>query len=130
MTRRVSRFHALVAAALLVFTHARGLAGVAECAQHDLASGGSHGGAHAAPAADLHAHHAAPAESQAPEQSDPCTCLDHCSGCATFALAAVMAAVFTTPAPAAGGSITTQPAALLARASHQLPFATAPPAIA
>ena len=131
MTRRVSRFKAVLAAALLVFGNARGLLGHVPCARHDGAQG--HAGHTAAPAQHQHQHHAAAStshdESKPAQEKGPCTCLDHCSSCQAIAAASVTVPNFETPVVLTS-RLTSPERRVPVRVSHQLPFATAPPAIA
>ena len=127
MTRRLSRAHALLSAALLLFGSFRGVLGPSVCAQHDKPA--QHA-SHAAPAHAAHgSHQAAPADQKAPDDHSACTCLDHCSACQVFAPGGAAA-------PLAFGSFvltgrtSAPPAHVPARVAHQLPFANAPPAIA
>ena len=123
--RRLFRLPAVLAAALLVFGNTRALLGVAECAQHSMLGGSaSH---EQAPAAQDHQHHATQDSQQ--DQS-PCTCLDHCSACPVVAMpgldGGVIAASLERPVLRTAGATTRR----AERFPHQLPFATAPPAIA
>ena len=124
--RRLMRLPGLVAAALLLFGSTRGLLGGSECAQHSLLGGPA--GHAEAPASD-HQHHASQAADDEQHQA-PCTCLDHCSACPVVALPGLRATVVV----AAFEQTSFRPAAavvrLAGRTPHQLPFATAPPAIA
>lgn len=137
MSRRIPRLHAVVAAALILFGNARGMFGALACPRHDGPSGATHGqhAEHAAqtPAAP-HQHHDAAAQAETPpadtEQGGPCTCLDHCQAC-QFAVLAVAPAAIAETSVLLTSRISSPPAARLpGRAPHQLPFATAPPAIA
>lgn len=133
MQRRVSIVNSLLAAALLVFGNVRGVLGHTPCARHDGAGPGHAGHAAAAPAQHQHQHHAAaPAshdESKPAQEKGPCTCLDHCTSCQALVASSVTVPDFAT-AVVLTSRITSPAWHAPVRVSHQLPFATAPPAIA
>ena len=127
------RCSGILAAGLILFANLKGI-GESACAVHQkteqtekterAATSNQH---------DAHQDHGAATSENTPPPShhEGCTCLEHCQSCPTAAFAGV--------APALPGAIfvagvvrsLAAPDELsIARASHALPFATAPPAIA
>jgi hypothetical protein len=128
VTPRPPRLTAILAALLLLFGNLRGIAG-ATCAVHSASgpvqSAAVQGGHdHAA-----HSAHSSPAGKSGHHQD--CTCLEHCQSCQSAGLASVaphaaFAFAFIDAAAATAAPVSHIPS----RAPYQLPFATAPPAIA
>lgn len=120
------RIPAVLATALLVLGSTKGLFGTSQCAQHDLLGGAS--GHAQAPAGD-HQHHAAQ-DLQQDEEQVACTCLDHCSACPAGALPGLRGYVIAATFAELGTRTAVAVSRFAGRTPHQLPFATAPPAIA
>jgi len=134
MSRRVSRLHALLASAVLLFANGRGMLGPLDCPQHGVQTGGradgQMGGGHAA-----HMSHGSrlPAPDARPTSHDSkhhsgCTCLEHCSACQIAGLPSIALRLPETRFITGTGYVTPAvPARVPARPDHQLPFAQAPP---
>ena len=120
------RIPAVLAAALLVLGSTRGLLGTSQCAQHDLLRGAA--GHAQAPAGD-HQHHASQDVEQDEEQV-ACTCLDHCSACPAGALPGLRGYLIAATLEEFGTRTAAAVPRFAGRTPLQLPFATAPPAIA
>ena len=132
MTRRVSRVHALVAALLLLFGSGRGFV-EASCPHHGM------GAAHQAPGrttpsmpATSAGHGAMPGHMPAAPapHGAPCHCIGDCCVSIVAALPTTATSVATISANVRIASPRPPVRAVPARVPFQLPFATAPPAVA
>jgi hypothetical protein len=120
------RLQAVLAGTLILFGNLKGLAG-AQCPVHETARATQVAGPHSA---HSHTAHSAPAHDKS-SHHDGCTCLEHCQSCLSLGLAAVPprlqeTAIYLDAAAASAVPVSRIPF----RAPYQLPFATAPPAIA